>query len=332
MRDRLDWATDGSDWPNRSASRFITAGGLQWHVQQFGPDDANDHGSDAGSVRPHTEHTTHAGTRSASGSQGLHDRRVPSVLLLHGTGSSSHSWRDVAPLLAQRCRILAPDLPGHAFTSLPAPLSGQSLAGMAHSVGALIHALQFVPDLIVGHSAGAAIAAQMVLDGHARPAALVSLNGAFVGFGGWAGALFSPLARLMASGQLVARYLARQGSDIAVVRRLLDGTGSVLDERGVQLYARLLQSPGHVKAALAMMAHWDLGPLGAALPRLAVPVWLVAAGHDLTVPPSQAAMVASRLQQAIQLSWPQLGHLAHEERPDLCVQLLADVLHAAGLD
>ena len=312
MRDRLDWATDGSDWPNRSASRFISAGGLQWHVQQFGPEHGDD--VDAG---------------NAADQQG---QRRRSVLLLHGTGSSSHSWRDVAPLLAQRCDVLVPDLPGHGFTSLSSPLSGQSLEGMAQSLGAVLHVMQFTPDLIVGHSAGAAIAAQMVLAGHARPAAIVSLNGAFVGFGGWAGALFSPLARLMASGQMVARYLARQGRDIAVVRRLLEGTGSVPDERCMQLYARLLQSPGHVKAALAMMAHWDLGPLGAALPRLALPVWLVAAAHDLTVPPSQAARVAALLRQPVQITWPQLGHLAHEERPELCVQLLADVLHSVGSD
>ncbi len=316
LPDRLAWETDGKDWPNRSASRFVTAGGLRWHVQQFG---AEPSGADTGSA---------TGAATATSSQGA---RIPSVLLLHGTGSSTHSWRAVAPLLAQRCRVLAPDLPGHGFTSLPSPLSGQSLSGMAQSVGALIASLQFTPDVIVGHSAGAAIGAQMVLAGHAQPAALVSLNGAFVGFGGWAGALFSPLARLMASGQMVARYLARQGSDISVVRRLLEGTGSVLDEQGVQLYARLLQSPGHVKAALAMMAHWDLGALGAALPRLSLPVWLVAAERDLTVPPSQAAMVAARLPHPVQRTWPGLGHLAHEEQPELCVQLLADVLHTAGL-
>ncbi len=312
MRDRLDWDADGQDWPNRSASRFVDAGGLRWHVQQLGPQDP------------------HAGTGTERTDSGV--RHAPSVLLLHGTGSSSHSWRAVAPLLAQRCHVLVPDLPGHAFTSLPSPLSGQSLRGMARSVGALLATLQYTPDLIVGHSAGAAIAAQAVLDGHTQPAALVSLNGAFVGFGGLAGALFSPLARLMASGQMVARYLARQGNDIAVVRRLLDGTGSVLDAQGVQLYAQLLRSPGHVRAALAMMAHWDLGPLGAALPRLALPIWLVAGGRDLTVPPSQASMVAARLPHATQLTWPQLGHLAHEENPELCVQLLAEVLHAVGLD
>lgn len=321
LRDLLDWDTDGRDWPNRSASRFVDAGGLRWHVQQFGPGEGA--ASDA---------VTAAGVDAAVNDAAARSTRRTSVLLLHGTGSSSHSWRAVAPLLAQRCRVLVPDLPGHAFTSLSSPLSGQSLPGMAHSVGALLSALQFEPDLVVGHSAGAAIGAQLVLDGLARPKALVSLNGAFVGFGGLAGALFSPLARLMSSGQLVARYFARQANDLAIVRRLLDGTGSVLDDEGVQLYARLLRSPGHVKAALAMMAHWDLGPLGASLSRLSLPVWLVAAGRDLTVPPSQASMVASRLSLAMQLTWPQLGHLAHEERPELCVQLLEDVSHAVGLD
>ncbi len=31
-----DWATDGKDWPNREASRFVRAGGYEWHVQMMG--------------------------------------------------------------------------------------------------------------------------------------------------------------------------------------------------------------------------------------------------------------------------------------------------------
>ncbi len=328
MRDRLDWAVDGLDWPHRNASRFVQAGGLQWHLQEFGPAGAKP----AGAAGPGPQ--------------------VPTVLLLHGTAASSHSWRAIAPALGQRWRVLVPDLPGHGFTHLPVTASALSLPGMAAQVSALLAEMNVVPDLIVGHSAGAAIGVQMVLDApmaRARqatpatpapsapsapsaPAALVSLNGAFIGFGGLAGALFSPLARLLSSAEMVARLLARQARDPALVRRLLDGTGSRLDEQGLQFYARLLQSPGHVRAALGMMAHWDLAPLGAALPRLSLPVWLVAAGRDLTVPPSQAAMVAARLPHATQVSWPMLGHLAHEERPELCLQLLAEVGRAVGLD
>ncbi len=292
MRERLDWGSDGRDWPNRQTSRFIQAAGLVWHVQQF-----LDAGDDA-----------------------------PLILLLHGTGSSSHSWRDVAPLLAQHYRVLVPDLPGHAFTAMPSPSSEQSLPGMARRVEQLLEGLQVAPTLIVGHSAGAAIGARMLLDGRVRAAALVSLNGAFVGFGGLAGALFSPLAKLLATGTMAARLFARQAQDEAFVGRLVRGTGSILDETGERLYARLLQCPAHVRAALAMMAHWDLAALERALPQLQLPVWLVGAGNDLTVPATQVAQVAALLPQARQVLWPLLGHLAHEEHPAQCVALLRQVL------
>ncbi len=296
MRERLDWNTDGRDWPNRAASRFIEAGGLRWHYQQFEPQDS----------------------------------AAPLALLLHGTGSSTHSSRDVAPALGRRWRVIAPDLPGHAFTTMPSSSSAQSLPGMARNVGAFVKALGVAPTIIVGHSAGAAVAARMVLDGLATPSALVSLNGAFVGFGGLAGAIFSPLAKLLAAGSLTARFFASQARDPAVVQKLLRGTGSVLDATGTRLYARLIQSPGHVQAALAMMAHWDLDALDRELPRLSLPVWLVAAENDLTVPAAQTVHVASRLRDARRVLWPVLGHLAHEESPAQCVALLDEVLKRVG--
>jgi len=291
LSDRLQWDIDGRDWPNRSASRFVTAAGLRWHVQQFGPasDDA------------------------------------PVIVLLHGTGSSSHSWRDVAPLLARRYSVIVMDLPGHAFTSMP-PNAAQSLAGMAQNVTALLRELNISPTVVAGHSAGAAIAARMILDQAIAPAALVSLNGAFIGFGGFAGQFFSPVARLLAAGSIASRFFAWQANDPAIVQKLVLSTGSLLDDVGMDLYARLVRSPGHVSAALAMMAHWDLEPLERELPRLSLPVWMVAAENDATVPSAQAAQVARRLPQARQVLWPMLGHLAHEESPAQCVALLTGVV------
>lgn len=294
MHERMDWSVDGADWPNREHSQRVLVAGLQWHVQQF-----NEAGDDA-----------------------------PLVLLLHGTGSSSHSWRDVAPALARHARVLVPDLPGHAFTQMPSPSSEQSLHGMARRVEQLLEALQVEPAVIVGHSAGAAIGARIVLDERVRPAALVSLNGAFVGFGGLAGALFSPLAKLLATGSMAARLFARQAQDEAFVGRLVRGTGSLIDDTGMRLYARLLQCPAHVRAALAMMAHWDLAALERELPGLRLPVWLVGAGNDLTVPPIEITQVAALLPQAEQVLWPVLGHLAHEESPSQCVSLIVDVLES----
>ena len=292
----MDWQVDGLDWPNRAHSRFVSAAGLLWHVQEFSSTRIN----------------------------------APLVLLIHGTASATHSWRHVAPLLAQHYRVLAIDLPGHAFTEMPTPASALSLSSMAQRVAGLLQQMQLSPNLVVGHSAGAAVAARMALDGSVQPAALVSLNGAFIRFGGMANAIFAPMARLMASGTLAAKFFAWQADDPVVIQRLMRSTGSVIDANGMRWYQRLMQSPGHVRAALAMMAHWDLETLERELPKLTIPVWLVAAENDLTVPPQQAAQVAKRLPQAKRVLWPMLGHLAHEESPRQCVDLLNEVMAAVG--
>src|SRR5262249_61184868 len=43
----------------------------------------------------------------------------PAVLLLHGFPTSSHMFRDLIPLLADRYHVVAPDLPGFGNTVSP---------------------------------------------------------------------------------------------------------------------------------------------------------------------------------------------------------------------
>lgn len=294
MEPRLQWERDGADWPHRSFSRFVEAGGLRWHVQRVPATD---------SLRPR-------------------------ALLIHGTGASTHSWRDLVPLLSPHFDLLAMDLPGHAFTSLPAGGIGSaqlSLAGMARALAQLLAVEGFAPDFVVGHSAGAAIGAQLVLDGAAAPRLVASLNGALLPLGGLAGRLFSPAARLMALLPGVPRLFAWRAADAQVLQRLLDSTGSTLDERGRALYARLAANPGHVEGALGMMAHWDLPAFAEVLPTLAVPLSLMVGSLDATVPPGEAdralALLAGRV-RAEKVVFEGLGHLAHEERPEVVAQAL----------
>jgi magnesium chelatase accessory protein len=221
---------------------------ISWHIQQFG---LPGHG------------------KLADGELTQHK---PSVLLLYGTGASTHSWRGLAPLLAGQFEVLAVDLPGHAFMGMPAagPMSPQlSLPGMAQALSALLQALDVKPALVIGHSAGAAIAVRMCLDGLISPERVVSLNGALFPLGGPAAPMFSPVARLLASAPLVPRFFSWRASNPAVLQRLLDATGSQLDADGVALYGQLVRSPGHTGGALTMMANWDLPELLRALPRLA---------------------------------------------------------------
>ena len=276
MSGREHWRRDGADWPNREASRFVRTTGLTWHVQVMG-----------------------AG---------------PTLLLVHGTGAATHSWRGLMPLLARHFTVVAPDLPGHGFTD-SVPAHRLSLPGMARAVQSLLWALDRTPALAVGHSAGAAILARMCLDGAAAPRGLVSLNGAFLPFGGPAGQVLSPLARVLVGLPGLPQLFAWQASSPRSVDRLLDSTGSRIGPDGAAQYARLVANPRHVAAALGMMAHWDLQPLLHDLPRLQPPLLLIAGARDRSVPPEQAERVRALVPGSRLVLMPGLGHLSHEEQP-----------------
>lgn len=302
---QLIWERDGHDWPHREASQFICAGGLRWHVQRFACQ----------------------ALATPSG--------PPLILLLHGTGASTHSWRGLAPRLAQQAEVLSLDLPGHGFTSAQnGEITGHtlSLPGMAQALAALLAHLAVAPTLVVGHSAGAAIAVRMCLDHLIAPRHLIGLNAALLPLGGLAGRFFSPVAKLMAATPLVPRLFAWQAADPSVLQRLIDSTGSQLDPTGLALYGRLVRNASHAAGALGMMAHWDLDALAQDLPRLRTPISLVVGAGDRTVPPAQAVQVMTRLAAAAKGSLhtlPGLGHLAHEERPDLMSPLVLAHLPAA---
>ena len=295
MGQGLDWQRDGPQWPHHERSSFVWAFGLQWHVQRFtGPEGA------------------------------------PCLVLLHGTGASTHSWRDLAPLLAKRFEVLTMDLPGHAFTGMPPGGVGSpqlSLPGMARAVQGLLRTLAISPAMLVGHSAGAAVAVRMCLDGLAAPRSVLGLNAALLPLGGVAGRLFSPVAKLMASAPFVPRLFAWHANDPSVLQRLLLSTGSTLDASGTALYRKLVSSPAHAAGALGMMANWDLESLWRDLPRLAVPLDLVVGERDRTVPPEQATRAMARLSPALNAQYLQLdglGHLAHEEQPDTVARLISE--------
>jgi magnesium chelatase accessory protein len=279
------WQRLGLDWPNRSASRFVMAAAIRWHVQVMG--------------------------------QG------PALLLVHGTGAATHSWRDLAPLLAERYTVVAPDLPGHGFTgSLPA---GQmSLPGMSAALGELLKELSVRPVRAVGHSAGAAILVRMCLDRVMAPQDIVSVNGALLPLRGVPSWLFAPAARLLAASSVVPGLFAWRAADRRAVERLIASTGSRLDARGVDLYARIVSQRGHVAGALAMMANWDLRPLERELPGLVVPLTLIVGLGDRTVSPGEADRVHALLPSAKVIRLPTLGHLAHEEQPQQLARLLFD--------
>ncbi|MFM9978268.1 MAG: alpha/beta fold hydrolase BchO [Sphingomonadaceae bacterium] len=285
MSDRPDWDREGADWPNRAASRFVKAAGLTLHVQIMG-----------------------AG---------------PALLLLHGTGAATHSWRALMPLLAEGFTVIAPDLPGHGFTR-GVLADGATLPSVARGVAALMTALEVNPAVIVGHSAGAAIAIRMALDRLAAPRALVGLSAALLPFPGLAAQLFPTLAKLLFLNPFAPHIFARMAQSPGEVGRFLPrATGSTIDAAGVASYARLFAKAGHIRGTISMMASWDLDALKRDLPRLTVPLLLAHGERDSAIPIATVRDATALIPGARFESLGDLGHLAHEERPDLVAALIA---------
>lgn len=293
----LDFETDGRDWPNKDFSRFANSGGLRWHVQMMSPADLPD---------------------------------APIILLLHGTGSSTHSWRGLMPMLAVRFRVLAVDLPGHGFTSQP-PMLQLSLPGMSMAVVRLLDDMNVAPDVIVGHSAGAAIAIRMTLDGSVSPKGIVSLFGAILPLRGAQGKFFPVAAKLMTLNPFAPCIFSWRVRNPAIINELMSRTGSTLDEEGLKCYTRLARSPGHAGAALRMMANWDLRALARELPTLACPLLLLSAEKDRMIPPFYTEEAHAKVQGSTLKQIPGLGHIAHEEDPAQVAEIIEDFMTELGL-
>lgn len=288
----LDWNREGLIWPHRGASEFIEAGGARWHVQRMGP------------------------KNTESGAP---------LLLLHGTGASVHSWRDLMPLLAQNHDVIAIDLPRHAFTTGHSAYA-MGLPAMAGEVAGLLKHLDVEPAAIIGHSAGAALALQIGL-AHGFAGPIVGLNSALRPFPGPFAQIFPAVAKALFINPLVPRIFASTVDLTGGAGRFLwRSTHSRISAEGLACYRTLLKHPGHAGGALAMMANWDLPGLRDRMGSVANRVLMVHGESDPAIPLAWAREAQGWMPDARLEVLAGLGHLAHEEAPEKVAALISAFL------
>ncbi|MEL7097726.1 MAG: alpha/beta fold hydrolase BchO, partial [Pseudomonadota bacterium] len=247
-------------WPNAHLSHRITGPVHRWHTQIAGAGD--------------------------------------DLLLLHGAGGSTHSYRDILPMLAKRHRVIALDLPGQGFTQLGAR-QRCGLDTMATDIAALIKQEGWMPRALIGHSSGAAIALRLargdLLEGTPH---VIGINAALEEFSGLAGLVFPVMAKAMAAMPGVSSLFSGTASNPARIAALLDSTGSKLDPAGVALYRALVSRRDHVSGTLMMMAQWNLRPLLRDLPNHRGPVDFIVGTADATVAPDVSFRAAKQMPNA----------------------------------
>jgi pimeloyl-ACP methyl ester carboxylesterase len=112
---------------------------------------------------------SHAVESAGAGMEYLDEGAGRTVVLLHGSASSSSLWRSMIPVLSVRMRAIAPDLI-FASDSGDGPSSSLDPASPARSVRELLQAVGVDSAALVGHGLGGAVAQALALDGFDVPA------------------------------------------------------------------------------------------------------------------------------------------------------------------
>ena len=103
---------------------------------------------------------------------------LPVLLLLHGFPSSSHQFRELIPLLAERFHLIAPDLPGFGFTEVPVERDYRySFDALAQTLGAFVDALGLRRYALYVFDYGAPTGLRLAVEHPERITGFVSQNG-----------------------------------------------------------------------------------------------------------------------------------------------------------
>lgn len=174
----------------------------------------------------------------------------PTVVLVHGQGCSHRYFRPLATRLADRARVVAPDLPGFGLTECEGP--ALDLRGLSDALAGWLRATGREGAVVVGHSVGCQVVVDTAVH-HPEVLGRVVLAGATVD--SQSRAWVPQLARLLANsvlerpdlGPLLAGDWARSG-----LRRYVDTFSHMLADPVEDKVHHLSQS------TLLLRGQWDL--------------------------------------------------------------------------
>lgn len=253
----------------------------------------------------------------------------PLIVLMHGFGASTFSWREVLQPLALVGDVIAYDRPGFGFTERPTQWQGENPYGIPGNL-ALLDALldEFAQDrevIVVGHSAGGQLATEYARLNPQKVDRLVLVSPAIFTSGGvpsWlAPVLLIPqIDRL---GPLAVAGIASSGDDL-LRQSFVDQ--SVLTDAVYEGYRRPLTVKGWEEGLWRVTTAPRDNDLEANLSTIEQPTLLITGDADTVVPTADTERLATVLPNIELAVIPRAGHLPHEEAADQFTAVVVDWL------
>lgn len=229
------------------------------------------------------------------------------LVLLHGIGSDSASWRGQFAGLSDRYRVIAWDAPGYGGSD---PILKETPAAWdyAGAVSALLAALNLGRVHLVGHSLGAIMAASFC---RAFPGAVRTLTLASPARG-YANADPALREERLAQRMHMIDVLGPEGMARERSKALLSPDAPAWALEAVQAVTRTLRPEGY-RQATRMLCSSDIHD---DLPRVSAPTLVLCGSADTVTPEKGCRRIAEAIPGAAYKTLPGLGHACYVEGPD----------------
>lgn len=246
-------------------------------------------------------------------------KNPPLIVLFHGFGASTFSWREVIDPLAKFGEVVAYDRPAFGFTERPTEWTGEnpySLAGNLKLLDALLERYALGRKVVlVGHSAGGQLAAEYARLNPTKVDALVLVDPAILTSGGGPQGLdwFYQIPQIDRLGPILVSSIASSGNDV-IRESFFDK--SLLTDEVFEGYRAPLKVKGWERAFWNFVTAPRANDLKDNLADLKQPTLLITGSNDTIVPTADTVQLNELLPNSDLEIIERAGHLPHEEQPD----------------
>ncbi len=252
----------------------------------------------------------------------------PAVILLHGYTQTSHMWRPLIPRLADRFRVIAPDLPGIGESDIPA--SGLDMKMAAVRIHALAVSLGIPRARVVGHDIGLMVAYAYAAQFPAETEKLAVMDAFLPGVAGWEDVyndpgiwhfrFNGPTPEALVSGR-ERIYFEHFWNNFAA-----DGTRSI-PEADRQIYAAAYAGPGRMRSGWEyFVAFRQAARDFVELARTKLPMPVLAIGGEKANGDLLGRQMKLVAEDAKMVVLKNTGHWVLEEQPQETMRALLEFL------
>ena len=269
-------------------STFIDIDGMQLHIRDEGPANA--------------EHT---------------------IVLIHGTGASLHTWGEWAHTLSEHYRVIRFDLPAFGLTG-PEPENNYTIERYVDVVIKVLDARNVERATLAGNSLGGYIAWATAVLHKERVSKLVLIDASGYPYEAESVPLAFKVSQSKVAKTLLHNFLPKWLVERSV--KNVYGNPESVTEDTIQRYYELTQREGNRAALAQRFVQTQPGPLASDIPDINIPVLILWGAKDKLIPVKFAHRFHRELADSELIIFASLGHVPHEEAPQQTIEPVIDFL------